>query len=123
MLLQPEAVLEERVLSVQSLADYIQAVDTAANDALSKQKPQPAGGYLVLAIRPGNKSMVWLDFKPTLPTSIASKLRKTILAVPAFDARNGVVVFALNASLWGARSNPGAWKLAHWSIKSGRTLH
>jgi hypothetical protein len=117
MLLQPDFVLKERAPSVESLSQYIKAVQGAAEKALSGEHPHPAGGYLVLAVRPGGQSMVWLDFKPHLPELIATKLRKAILEVPAFDARGGVVVFALNSSLWEAPAsqsfpNPEEWSAA-----------
>lgn len=107
MLLQPDFVLEERVPSVDSLSDYIKAVEAAAANALAGEEPHAASGFLVLAVRPGRRSMVWVNFEPDLPASIADKLRTAILAVPAFEARGGVVVFALNSSLWGAPASQG----------------
>ena len=61
--------------------------------------------------------MVWLDFKPSLPAKTATELRAAILAVPAFEARGGVVVFALSSSLWGSPvsegfPNPPEWRKA-----------
>jgi len=91
VLLQPEFVLKERVTSIESLAGYVKAVQSSAGEALSDTTPTPASGYLVLAVRPGGQSMVWLDFNPALPEPVAARLRTAILAVPAFEARNGVV--------------------------------
>ncbi len=107
MLLQPEFVLKERVPSVDSLSGYIRAVQGAAASALANESAHPASGHLVLAVRPGKQSMVWLDFKPALPEATAARLRAAILAVPAFEARQGVVVFSLSSSLWGASSANG----------------
>jgi len=117
LLLQPDFVLKERAPSVPALSEYIKAVQSAAENALADEQPYPASGYLVLAVRPGGKSMVWLDFKPGLPESSAAKLRAAILAVPAFEARGGVVVFALNSSLWDSPGsqdfpNPPEWSKA-----------
>ena len=115
VLLQPDFVLEERAPSVQSLSEYIKAVQGAAETALADEQPNPASGYLVLAVRPAAKSMVWLDFKPALPATTATKLRTAILAVPAFEARGGVVVFALNSSLWGSPVSHDLPDPAEWS--------
>jgi hypothetical protein len=115
MLLQPDFVLEERVPSVDSLSEYIKAVQLAAESALAGEDPHPTSGYLVLAVRPGGRSMVWLDFEPDLPESIQAKLRTAILAVPAFEARGGVVVFALNSSLWGSPAAQGFPNPEEWS--------
>lgn len=114
MLLQPDFVIEERAPSVHSLSEYIKAVQRAAEAALADEQPYPTGGYLVLAVRPGGRSMVWLDFKPSLPAPTATKLQSAILAVPAFEARSGVVVFALSSSLWDSPvlqsfPNPEEW--------------
>lgn len=61
--------------------------------------------------------MVWLDFQPELPDAVAARLTQAIQAVPPFEARGGVVVFALNATLWDAPAaqgfpNPSAWRKA-----------
>ncbi|MBS0176209.1 MAG: hypothetical protein JSR64_19430 [Nitrospira sp.] len=117
VLLQPDAVLRERVPSVQLLSDYIKAIQAAAQQALSTETPHPTSGFLVLAVRPAGQSMVWLDFTPSLPEPTAAKLKKAVLAVPPFEARQGVVVFALSSSLWGAAPsqgfpNPPEWRKA-----------
>lgn len=114
-LLQPDFVLKERVPSIDSLSGYIRAVQGAAAAALEKAPSHPASGHLVLAIRPGKQSMVWLDFKPSLPEATAEKLRTAILAVPAFEALAGVVVFSLNSSLWGSPASQGFPNPPEWS--------
>ena len=116
-LMQPDVLLKERVPSFHSLSEYIRAVHGAAEAALAGAHPSPASGYLVLAVRPGGQSMVWLDFKPSLPEKTATELRAAILAVPVFEARGGVVVFALSSSLWGFPvskniPNPPEWRKA-----------
>ena len=119
MLLQPDFVLKERVPSIDSLSGYIKAVQSSAGHALSGTTPTPASGYLVLAVRPGGQSMVWLDFKPALPEPTAAKLRAAILSVPAFEANNGTVVFALNSSLWGGQPASGFPNPPEWSKAMG----
>lgn len=117
MLLQPDFVLQERLPSVDALAGYVKAVDHAAGTALATTPATPASGWLVLAVRPGHQSMAWLDFDAALPAATAEALRTRILAVPPFAARAGVVVVALNVSLWDAPAatgfpNPPEWRAA-----------
>jgi hypothetical protein len=101
-LLQPESVLQERVARPEDLAAYITAVNAAAAEALAQQVPHPAAGFVVLAVRPRGGSRVWLDFAPPLPKAVDARLRSALEAVEPFRARIGVVVVALNTSLWGA---------------------
>lgn len=100
VLLQPDFVLQERV-TVKALAPYIQSVNVAALEVLSGQKYEPAGGFVVLAIRPGMQSAAWLDIRPALPPDLARALVARLHAVPAPTVEGGPVVFAIRASLSG----------------------
>lgn len=103
VLLQPDAVLDKRVPDVQALSRYIDAVSHAAKFSLAAEPvPAPAAGFLVVAVRPGGQSKVWLDFTPALPTEMADRLRASAEAVTAVETREGVVVVAINAVLWDA---------------------
>ena len=44
MLLQPDFVLKERAPSVPALSEYIKAVQSAAENALADEQPQPVQG-------------------------------------------------------------------------------
>jgi hypothetical protein len=122
MLLQPEFVLQERVPSVNQLSDYIKAVQNAAGLALSGKPQSPTSGQLVIAVRPGGQSKVWLDFVPALPEPTASALRQALEAVPPFQAQGGVVVFSLNSILWGAPPSSRPPAPAEWTeAMKGRT--
>jgi len=117
MLLQPDFVLQKRVPSVSQFSEYIKAVQGAAAAALAKAPEAPTSGQLVVAVRPGGESKVWLDFSLALPEPTASALREAVEAVPAFSAREGVVVFSLNSTLWGAAPSnrppaPEEWQKA-----------
>lgn len=115
MLLQPDFILEERVPSIEALAAYLKAVQDTAAHVLADEAPIPTGGFLVLAVRPGGRSMAWLDLVPALPDAVDSKLRAAILRVPPFEARAGVVVVALKASLWGGTPSREFPHPAEWS--------
>lgn len=102
MLLQPDFVLAERV-DVNDLSNYIKSVNAAAAASLATTaKPSPAAGFIVIAVRPGGQSKVWLDFSPTPPPAMAIQLRSSLEQVAPFSAKGGVVVFAISATLWGA---------------------
>ena len=76
VLLQPDFVLKERISAAELLSNYIKAVQAVVEVTLNGEPPSPTSGHLVLAVRPRGQSMVWLDFKPSLPHQqrLASKL-------------------------------------------------
>lgn len=102
MLLQPERIIEARV-SVAQLAPYLKQVDEAAVGAIkSAGTVPPSGGFVVVAIRPGGQSKIWLDFTPALPTRLAEKLLAVTQAIPVPAVRGGTVVIAMKYSIGGA---------------------
>lgn len=117
VLLQPGSILQERVPSVDVMAEYVRSVERAARNAVTASKArQSLGGFIVVAIRPGLQSKVWLDFDALLDLEIRKQITDAVQAVKPFEARKGPVVFALNVSLWGgARTkrvapSPPEWK-------------
>ncbi|MDV0438320.1 hypothetical protein [Xanthomonas sacchari] len=119
MLLQPEAVMRERAENIDALAAYVKALDATASRELSRvSTPRPTAGFVAVAVRPGGRSRVWLDVTPALPDTVANTLVAALERVPPFQARSGVVVFALNVTLWGAPPterlgpSPAAWQRA-----------
>ena len=128
VLLQSSALLEARVGSVDAMAEYIRAVEAAATQAVGAgASRRPAAGFIVIAVRPGPRANVWLDFDappPSLETSRA--LVANIAAVKPFEVRDGPVVFALKVGLWDAfeskrlAPSPAEWRAA--TRKAGRQL-
>lgn len=117
VLLQPGSTLEQRVPSVDVMADYVRSAEAAARNAVMASKArQSLGGFIVVAVRPGLQSKVWLDFDALLDLEIRKQIIDAVQAVKPFEARKGPVVFALNVSLWGgARTrrmapSPPEWK-------------
>jgi hypothetical protein len=117
VLLQPGSTLEERVPSVDAVAEYVRSIEAAARSAVVASKArQSLGGFIVVAVRPGLKSKVWLDFDALLDLEIRRQIIEMTQAVKPFEARKGAVVFALNVALWGgARTkrvapSPPEWK-------------
>jgi hypothetical protein len=127
VLLQPSSVLEDRVPSVDAMADYIKAVEAASREAvLASPLKQSAGGFIVIAIRPGQKSKVWLDFDSLLDSQLSQQIIAKVTAVQPFEARNGPVVVTLKVGLWDGRESkrvapsPAEWKNA--TQQAGRQL-
>lgn len=100
VLLQPDSVIRERI-SASAVAPYVRAVNAAAADVFGAQKLRPAGGFLVLAVRPGKQSAAWLDIRPALSPTLTRELVARLRAVAAPDVANGPVVLAIKVSLWG----------------------
>lgn len=120
VLLQPESVLAQRIADTQRFAAYMAQVEAAAGQAVEGVfQRTPAGGFLVLALRPGGSSgslsRVWLDLDTPLPEATQTAIRSRIEAVPAAEV-SGLVVVSLKASFWGGRPTqrrapaPQAWK-------------
>lgn len=127
VLLQPSAVLEQRVGGVDALAGYIRAVEGAVRDVVrANPAARPAAGFIVVAVRPGRRSKAWLDFDEPAAFDISRQLVGRIVAVPALDAKGGMVVFALKVALWGGLESarvapaPAEWKAA--TQAAGRQL-
>jgi hypothetical protein len=119
MLLQPGAVLEERVPSVDDMSVYIKAVEAASAAAVIESgSTQAVGGYIVVAVRPGLKSNVWLDFDALLDLNLQRQLTDKIKAVAPFAVNKGPVVFALKLILWNGKPpkrsapSPAEWRKA-----------
>jgi len=107
VLLQPSNVLEARVPSVDAMADYVRAIESAAREAVATSlSKRPTGGFIVVAVRPNRQSRVWLDFAPVLNFQTGQQIVAKVSALEPFDAREGPVVFALQVSLWGGAAPP-----------------
>jgi hypothetical protein len=101
VLLQPSSVLEQRVPSVDALAEYIKAVEVAAREAVLAAPSKPAaGGFIVVAVRPGRRSKVWLDFDSSPGFDVSRQIVTKVAAVKPFEAKSGSVVFAIKVGLW-----------------------
>jgi hypothetical protein len=117
VLLQPGSVLEERVPSIDAMAEYIRAVEAAAREAVvASGARQSVGGFIVVAVRPGMRSNVWLDFDALLDLEIRRQISTRVKAAKPFEALKGPVVFALKVATWGGKEprravpSPPEWK-------------
>ena len=106
VLLQPDALMKERVSDVDRFSAYIKALVREA------QVPGPgaaASGFIVVALRPGAQARFWLDFdggEAALNPLVRAALIKQLSRVPALEVQQGPVVFALNVGLWGGKASP-----------------
>lgn len=119
VLLQPSAVMEKRVANIDAMADYIKAVQAASREAVvASGATQAVGGFIVLAVKPGHKSRVWLDFDTLLDLEMRKQITNSVKTIPPFDVTEGPVVFALKVSTWDAKESkrvapsPVEWKKA-----------
>lgn len=126
VLLQPSAILEKRVPNVDAMADYIKAVEAAAREAvIASGATQAVGGFIVLAIKPGHKSNVWLDFDALLDLELRKQVSQSVKAIQPFDVTDGPVVFALKVATWDGKESkrvapsPPEWKKA---TRNGKPL-
>lgn len=107
VLLQHGDVIQQRVQSVDALAEYIRKVQDATAAALqSESQREPTGGFIVVAVRPNGKSKAWLDLEPAVPGATEDTLRRSIEEVRPLEVRSGVVVFAIKVSVWGGKLPP-----------------
>jgi hypothetical protein len=120
VLLQPSAMLEERVPSIDAMAEYIKAVQLACREAVVESgSRQSTGGYVVVAVRPGLQSKVWLDFDTLLDLEIRRQITAKVGAVKPFESVKGPVVFALKLALWNGKETkravplPPEWRNAN----------
>lgn len=89
MLLQSNEVLEKRCPDIKDLARYIKEVQTE----ISKYRIE-SNGFIVIAIRPYNKSNVWFDLENP-DEKVLGKLKKKLTSIKTCDVSGDVLVFAL----------------------------
>ena len=126
VLLQPSAVMEKRVANIDAMAAYIKAVEAASREAvLASGATQAVSGFIVLAVKPGHKSRVWLDFDTLLDLEMRRQITNSVKTIPPFDVVEGPVVFALKVATWDAKASrrvapsPVEWQKA---TRSGKPL-
>jgi hypothetical protein len=117
VLLQHGDVMQQRVQSVDAMAEYVRKVQDAAATGLQLQfQRKPAGGFIVVAVRPNGKTKAWVDIEPEMPGATQAALCQSIEKVPPLEVRHGIVVFAIKVSIWGGKAPsrfapaPSEWK-------------
>lgn len=117
VMLQTEKVFKERLGSVDTLSIYIKAIVDRVSEAVKPlPKGAPAKGFLVIAVKPGDRSRVWLDFKDPVSAETASTIEKAAAKVVPVSVKGGTLLFAIKVGLWGGGPpkemipRPEAWR-------------
>ena len=124
-LYQPDDELRARIGdSAESLAAYIGALNVAAERVLAAGKPHAGStGAIVVAVKPGRRSRVWLEFgNNPFPAAEKQALLSRLQSVPPLDVHGGALLFAITFEAWGGGVPittsdqpvpiPAAWKEA-----------
>lgn len=127
VMLQTEQVFQERLGSVDVLSIYVKAIVDAEEVAVKAlPKGAPAKGFIVVAVKPSERSRVWLDFKDPISTETAVALEATAAKVVPVAVKGGTLLFAIKVGLWGADApsemipRPEAWR--EEAEKAGRFI-
>ncbi len=102
VLLQKGEVIEQRVDGgADAMSSYLKTLGEALTEAMRANPQQlPAAGFIAIAIRPGNQTRTWFDFKPVLADRTAAALAHAVETTPTMPVKSGEIVFALRVSLW-----------------------
>jgi hypothetical protein len=102
VLLQRGEIIEQRVEGgADAMADYVKRLGAAATETMRAHPAQiPSAGFLVVAVRPGDRTHAWFDFKPALSPSTAAALTTAVETTPTMPVKSGEIVFALRVSVW-----------------------
>jgi hypothetical protein len=119
---QPDEVLRQRLPSVEEFTAYVKALD---GELAAFAAERPFGGQalsLFVAVRPGRRSRVWLEFRPGgVPAHPERELVSRLETVPAPEV-NGPVAMAVYSLLWGGpgtKENLFGFMPAEWAEAAG----
>ncbi len=117
VLLQKGDLIEQRVDGgADAMSAYLKTLGAALTETMRANPSQlPTAGFVVVAIRPGNQTHTWFDFKPALADKTMAALTQTVAATPTMPVKSGDIVFALRVSVWSDKPplayapKPQAW--------------
>jgi hypothetical protein len=116
-ILQTEEVFFGRVSGMNAFEVYVTELVDGVDKAVGKlPKSSPTGGFLVVAVKPGGRSRVWLDLPPGLTAEASNAIQEAVQRVYPMPVKNGVALFAIKISLWGGEvpkgmvPRPAAWE-------------
>ena len=118
VLLEKGEIIDQRVDGgSDAMAAYVKKLGEAATETLRAHPSQiPTAGFIVVAVRPGDQTHTWFDFKPALADATAAALAHTVETTPTMPVKSGEIVFALRVSVWSDKPPkayapaPQAWK-------------
>ena len=102
VLLQKGEIIEQRVDGgADAMAAYLKTLGAAETETMRANAAQiPSAGFIVVAVRPGNQTRTWFDFKPALADATMAALRHTVETTPTVTVKSGEIIFALRVSVW-----------------------
>ena len=105
VLLQKGEIIEQRVEGgADAMAAYLKTLGAAETETMRANPAQiPTAGFIVVAVRPGNQTRTWFDFKPALADATMAALRHTVETTPTMPVRSGEIIFALRVSVWSGK--------------------
>ncbi len=107
-MLQTQKVFFERVSGMKAFEVYVKELVDAVDGAVAKlPKGSPTGGFLVVAVKPGGRSCVWLDVAAPPSDDVGKAIVLAAQDVYPLSVKNGVVLFAIKLSLWGGEPPKG----------------
>jgi len=99
VLYQPDDVVRKRLPGAGHLAAYIEKLQGVAAETFAGAT-RPDALDIVVAVRPGSKSRVWLT-GPALDARTLEDLRKKLEAIPPVEVTEGPVAFAISGKIAG----------------------
>ena len=125
VLLQKGEIIDQRVDGgADAMAAYLKTLGQAETETMRANPSQiPSAGFVVVAVRPGNQTRTWFDFKPALADATMAALRRTVETTPTMTVKSGEIVFALRVSVWSDKPPtayapaPQEWKDATKGMK------
>ena len=118
VLLQKGEIIEQRVEGgADAMAAYLKTLGDAEIETMRANPQQlPTAGFIVVAVRPGNQTRTWFDFKPALSDATMAALAHTVEATRTMPVKRGEIIFALRVSVWSDKPPkayapaPQAWR-------------
>jgi hypothetical protein len=118
VLLQKGEIIEQRVDGgADAMAAYLKTLGEAETETLRAHPQQlPTAGFIVVAVRPGNQTRTWFDFKPALSDATMAAIVQAVETTPTMTVKSGQIIFALRVSVWSDKPPkayapaPQAWR-------------
>lgn len=93
--MQPKEAMEERLDSVDGIAEYIKKVEVDINKKISEIPSTQTWGFLVVAVRNDGKIKAWMDSDAEVSPEISKSMIDVIQNTKAFPVNKGAIVFAI----------------------------
>ena len=96
---QPDNVLQQKGIDVETLGRYSRAVQTRVYKALKSVKLPASSGFLVIAVRSDGAVASWLDMQPAVHQYYDNQIYDVIQKIQPLEVRSGIFVFAIKMAI------------------------